>query len=92
MTAALTIDAFGDILPPMTICPNKTDRTKDQRRYLKTIKDLTVLDNLCIVTQQKVWMDERVIMVWYEKMWLNYFRKRTERKRFYQVLNDNGSV
>ena len=41
----------------MIIFPSKTDRT---------IKDLTVSDNLCIVTQGKAWMDERLMMVWYK--------------------------
>ena len=39
----LTITVCGDILPPMVIFPGKTDRT---------IKDLTVPDNLWIATQE----------------------------------------
>ena len=48
-----------DVSPPMIIFPVKIDRT---------FKDLTVLDNLCIVTQEKAWMNERLMMVWYEKI------------------------
>ena len=40
----------------MIIFPGKTDRS---------IKDLPVPDNLCIVTQKKSWYG----MVWYEKIW-----------------------
>ena len=43
-------------------------------------------DYLCIVTQEKAWMHERVMMVWYEEIWLKYFRERTK-KRFYQLVN-----
>ena len=50
VTVVLTMTACGDILPSMTIFPGKkTDRT---------FKDLTVPDNLCIVTQEKLgWMN-----------------------------------
>ena len=58
LTVVLTIIAFGDILPPMIIFPGKTDRT---------IKDFTVPDNLCIVTQERIWMDECSMMVRCEK-------------------------
>ena len=33
------------------------------------IKDLAVPDSLCIVTQEKSGMDERLIMAWYEDIW-----------------------
>ena len=69
MIAVLNIVADGDILPPMIIFSGKTDCT---------IKDLIVPDNLCIVTQRKVWMDEPLMMVWYEKIWLRYVRERTK--------------
>ena len=29
----------------------------------RTIKDLTVPDNLCIVTQKIAWMDKRLMMI-----------------------------
>ena len=58
VTFVLIISTCGDILPPMIIFPGKTDRTKD----------LAVPDNLCIVTQEKTWKDERLMMVWYEKI------------------------
>ena len=41
----------------MIILPGKTECT---------IKDLNVPNNLCIVTQEKAWMDKR-LMIWYEK-------------------------
>ena len=67
----------------MIIFPSKTDRT---------IKDLTVPDNLCIVNLEKVWMDERLMMVWYEKTWLRYMPEKNKRNRFSQVLNGNVCV
>ena len=44
LTVVLNIATCGDILLPMIIFPGKTD---------STIKDLTVNDNVCIVTQEK---------------------------------------
>ena len=54
----VTVAKCGDILSPMIIFPVKTGRT---------VKDLTVPNNLCIVTQEKAWINERLMMVWYEK-------------------------
>ena len=68
MTVVQTIAACGDILP-MIICPGQTDRT---------IKDLTLPDNLCTVTQEKVWIDKRLMMVWFEKIWLRYVHESTK--------------
>lgn len=59
VTVVLTIAAYGDMLPILIISPGKTDRT---------IKDLTVPDNLCIVTQEMVWIEVRLMMVWHEKI------------------------
>ena len=51
-----------------------------------TIKDLTVPDNFFIVTQEKAWMDERLMMVWYEKIQLRYVRERTKEIGFHKSL------
>ena len=53
----------------MIIFPSKTDCT---------IKDPTVPDNLCIVTQDKAWMDERLMMVLHENIWMRNVRERTK--------------
>lgn len=45
LTVVLTIAGYRDILQPMIIFPGKTDCT---------IEDLTVPNNFCIVTQEKV--------------------------------------
>ena len=47
LTVFLTIAAYP-------FFPGKTDRT---------IKDLTILDNLCVVTQEMAWIDVRLMMV-----------------------------
>ena len=54
---AITIVACGDILPPMIIFPGKSDHSIN----------LTVRDNPCIATQEKAWIDEHLMIVWYEK-------------------------
>ena len=68
MAVVQTIAACGDILP-MIIFPGQTDRT---------IKDLTLPDNLCTVTQEKVSIDKRLMMVWFEKIWLRYVHESTK--------------
>ena len=69
MAVALTIDVCGDILPTMIILSGDTDCT---------IKDLTLPDNLYSVTQEKTWIYERLMKVWYEKKSPNV----RERNRF----------
>ena len=69
MLVVLTRAAYGDILLPMIIFPGKTDRT---------IKDLTVPDNLCFVTQEKAWIDKPLMMVWYQKIGSRYVRERAK--------------
>lgn len=54
----VTVAKCGDILSPIIIFSVKTGRT---------VKDLTVSNNLCTVTQEKAWINERLMMVWYEK-------------------------
>ena len=67
--------------------PGKMDRT---------IKDLTVSDNLCIVAQKKAWMNERLMMVWLNGVvWKNMTEisvQINKRNRFSQVLNGGGCV
>ena len=53
----ITIAACGDILPPMIIFPGKSDHSIN----------LTVRDNPCIATQEKAWIDEHLMIVWYGK-------------------------
>ena len=68
----------------MIIFLGKTDRT---------IKDLTVPDNLCIVTQEKAWMDERLFgggMV--RKNLAEICAQKNKISRFSQVLDGNGCV
>ena len=57
----------------MNISHGKTDRT---------IKYLTVSDNVYIVSKGKAWMNERLMIVWYEKLWLRYVFKRTKETDF----------
>ena len=61
VAVALTQAACRDILTPMIIFPGKTDNI---------INDLTDSENLCIATKEMAWMDERLMMVWYENIWL----------------------
>ena len=60
-----------------SLLPSKTDRS---------IKYLTVLENLCIFTQDKTWIDERLMMVLYKKIWLRYVRKIAKEIVFHKSL------
>ena len=80
----ITIVACGDILPPMIIFPGKSDHSIN----------LTVRDNLCIVTQEKTWIDEHLMIVWYEKKkkMAEIRVQNNKRNRFSQILNGNACV
>ena len=77
VTLVLTIATCGDIRTPVIIYPGKTDHS---------IEDHTVPDNLCIITQEKAWMDELLMMLWYDKIWLTYVRRRVKEIGFYMSL------
>ena len=51
------------MLPPMLIFKGKTD---------KTIKKLRIPEGFIVKTQEKSWMDEGLMEVWVEEIWLKY--------------------
>ena len=60
VTVALTVAADGFILPPMIIFRGKTNRT---------IKDIEAPEGFVIVTQEKAWMDESLMFIWFDQVW-----------------------
>ena len=64
------------MLPPMLIFKGKTD---------KTIKKLRIPEGFIVKTQEKSWMDEGLMEVWVEEIWLKYIREVSE-----QLLFDNS--
>ena len=66
VTVVLSAAADGTMLPPMLIFKGKTD---------KTIKKLHIPEGFIVKTQEKSWMDEGLMEVWIEEIWLNYVRE-----------------
>ena len=56
----------GTMLPPMLIFKGKTD---------KTIKKLRIPEGFIVKTQEKSWMDEGLMEIWVEDIWLKYVRE-----------------
>ena len=61
----LSAAADGTMLPPMLIFKGKTD---------KTIKKLCIPEGFIVKTQEKSWMDEGLMEVWVEEIWLKYVK------------------
>ena len=59
----LSATADGTMLPPMLIFKGKTD---------KTIKKLRIPEGFIVKTQEKSWMDEGLMELWIEEIWLKY--------------------
>ena len=73
VTVALSAAADGTMLPPMLICKGKTD---------KTIKKLRIPEGFIVKTQEKSWMDEGLLEVWVEEIWLKYVREVSKQLGF----------
>ena len=65
VTVVLSATADGTMLPPMLTFKRKTN---------KTIKKLRIPEGFIVKTQEKSWMDEGLMEVWVEEIWLKYVR------------------
>ena len=65
------------MLPPMLIFKGKTD---------KTITKLRISEGLIVKTQEKSWMDEGLMEVWVEGIWLKYIREVSKQLGFINAL------
>ena len=61
------------MLPPMLIFKGKTD---------KTIKKLRIPEGFIVKTQEKSWMDEGLMEVWREEIWLKHVREVSKQLGF----------
>ena len=66
VTVVLPATEDGKVLPPMIIFKGSSE---------KTIQKLRVLEGLVIKTQEKVLMDERLMHIWVEDIWLNTLKQ-----------------
>ena len=73
MLLVLSAAADGTMLPPMLIFKGKTD---------KTIKKLRIPEGFIVKTQEKSWMDEELMEVWVEEIWLKYVREVSKQLGF----------
>ena len=73
ITVVLSAAADGTMLPPMLIFKGKTD---------KTIKKLRIPEGFIVKTQEKSWMDEGLMEVWVEEIWLKYVREVSKQLGF----------
>ena len=73
VTVVLSAAGDGTMLPPMLIFKGKTD---------KTIKKLRIPEGFIVKTQEKSWMDEGLMEVWVEEIWLKYVREVSEQLGF----------
>ena len=53
------------MLPPMIIFKGKTDRT---------ISDLNIPAGFIVKTQEKAWMDDDLMKVWVDVIWIKHVR------------------
>ena len=61
------------MLPPMLIFKGKTD---------KIIKKLRIPEEFIVKTQEKSWMDEGLMEVWIEEIWLKHIREVSKQLGF----------
>ena len=73
VTVVLSATADGTMLPPMLIFKGKTD---------KTIKKLCIPEGFIVEMQEKLWMEEGLMEVWVEEIWLKYVREVSKQLGF----------
>ena len=73
----LTVAADGFILPTMIIFWGKTNQT---------IKDIAAPERFVVVTQEKAWMDESLMFIWFDQVWKSYAGKNQKEMHFNRLL------
>ena len=77
LTVALSAMGDGKMLPPMIIFKGKTDRT---------ISDLNIPAGFIVKTQEKAWMDDDLMRVWVEDIWIKHIRAECQKLGFENAL------
>ena len=77
VTNVLSATADGKMLPPMIILKGKTT---------KTIEKLRLPDGFIVKTQAKAWMDEELMHVWLEDIWLKHTKLMSQKLGFENSL------
>ena len=77
LTVVLSAMGGGKMLPPMIIFKGKTDRT---------ISDLNIPARFIVKTQEKAWMDNDLMKVWVEDIWIKHIRAECQKLGFENAL------
>ena len=77
VTIILLATTDGKMFPPMIIFKGKTT---------KTIEQLRVSDGSIVKTQAKAWMDEELVHVWLEDIWLKHNKLMSQKLGFENSL------
>ena len=73
VTVVLTVAAEGFII----IFRGKTNQT---------IKDIEAFEGFVIVTQEKTWIDESLMFIWFDQVWKSYAEKKQKELDFNRSL------
>ena len=73
LTVVLSGKGDGKMLPPMIIFKGKTGRT---------ISDLNNPTGFIVKTQEKAWMDNDLMKVWVEDIWIRHIRAECQKLGF----------
>ena len=73
----MSATADGKMLPPMIIFKGATE---------KTIEKLCVPERFLIKFQEKAWIDQQLIHVWVEDIWLKHTKAMPEKLAFQNLL------
>ena len=77
LTVVLPATADGKMLPPMIILKGKTDQT---------IFNLNIPTNFVVTTQEKAWMDDDLMQVWVEEIWIKHSQAEWRRLGFQRSM------
>ena len=77
VTAVLPVAADGFILPLMILFQGKTNQT---------IKDMEAPESFVTVTQERTWMDESLVFIWFDQVWKTYAEKKQKELDFKRSL------
>ena len=77
LTVVLSAAGDGKMLPPMIIFKGKTDRT---------FSDLNIPAGFIVKTKEKAWMDDDLMKVWVENIWIKHIRAECQKLGFGNAL------
>ena len=77
LTVVLSATGDGKMFPPLIIFKGKTDRT---------ISNLNIPAGFIVKTQVKAWMDDDLMKVWVEDIWIKHIRAECQKLEFENAL------